>query len=138
MLSHLSAKLGLKRGGLGLAMSVGLAAVIGPCPAPARPVAIVWSTFLRTGPGSGYQVVDELRHDTVVDLRSCDKSWCQVASGRFIGFIDQDSVSLPRLPSGDAPTGGPQGCFVAGQLAWRKPAATQFCQTQPAHPQPKR
>ncbi len=100
-------------------------------PAVAQPVKIVWSTYLRTGPGSGYAVVDELQHDTLVDLRTCGAHWCQILSGRTVGYVDKDSIKLPRLPSGGAATGGPQGCFVAGQYAWRQPAATRFCETKP-------
>ncbi len=100
-------------------------------PAAAQPVRIVWSTYLRTGPGSGYAVVDELQHDTLVDLRTCDAHWCQILSGRTVGYVDKDSIKLPRLPAGGAPVGGPQGCFVAGQYAWRTPAATRFCETKP-------
>jgi hypothetical protein len=100
-------------------------------PAIAQPVKIVWSTYLRTGPGSGYAVVDELQHDTLVDLRSCGPHWCQILSGRTVGYVDRDSIKLPRLPSGAAPIGGAQGCFVAGQYAWRTPAQTRFCETKP-------
>ncbi len=109
-------------------MLVGLA-LAGP--ALAQPIKIVWSTYLRTGPGSGYAVVDELQHDTLVDLRSCDAHWCQILSGRTVGYVDRDSIKLPRLPSGGAPIGGAQGCFVAGQYAWRIPAQTRFCETKP-------
>ncbi len=99
--------------------------------AVAQPVKIVWSTYLRTGPGSGYAVVDEIQHDTLVDLRSCGAHWCQILSGRTVGYVDKDSIKLPRLPSGGAPIGGAQGCFVAGQYAWRTPAQTRFCETKP-------
>jgi len=102
-------------------------------PAVAQPVRIVWSTYLRTGPGSGYAVVDEIQHDTLVDLRSCGAHWCQILSGRTVGYVDKDSIKLPRLPTGAAAIGGPQGCFVAGQYAWRAPAQTRFCETKPAH-----
>jgi hypothetical protein len=100
-------------------------------PALAEPVRIVWSTYLRTGPGSGYAVVDELQHDTLVTLKSCSAHWCQILSGRTLGYVDKDSLKLPRLPSGGAPIGGAQGCFVAGQYAWRQPANTRFCETKP-------
>ncbi len=114
---------------LTLAMTLGALGLSGP--ALAHPVAIVWSTFMRTGPGAGYDVVDELIHDTVVDLRTCGPRWCQIVSGPTVGYIDKDSLILPRLPGGATPVGGPQGCFVAGQYAWRKPAPTRFCQTWP-------
>jgi hypothetical protein len=100
-------------------------------PAAAQPVKIVWSTYLRTGPGSGYAVVDEIQHDTLVDLRSCGAHWCQILSGRTVGYVDRDSIKLPRLPSGGAAIGGVQGCFVTGQYAWRTPAQTRFCETKP-------
>ncbi len=100
-------------------------------PAVAQPVRIVWSTYLRTGPGSGYPVVDEIQHDTLVDLRTCGAHWCQILSGRTVGYVDRDSIKLPHLPLGSAAIGGGQGCFVAGQYAWRQPAQTRFCETKP-------
>ncbi len=99
--------------------------------ASAHPVSIVWSTYLRTGPGSGYPVLDEIQHDTRVDLRTCGAHWCQIVSGRTVGYVDRDSLKLPRLPTGGAAVGGSQGCFVAGQYAWRSPAMTRFCETKP-------
>ncbi len=113
------------------AAAAALAVMALAVPALAEPVRIVWSTYLRTGPGSGYAVVDELQHDTRVILKSCDAHWCQIQSGRTLGYVDKDSLKLPRLPSGGAPIGGAQGCFVAGQYAWRQPANTRFCETTP-------
>ncbi len=110
-------------------VSLGLAALAGPV--LAQPVRIVWSTYLRTGPGSGYAVVDEIQPDTLVDLRTCNAHWCQILSGQTLGYVDKDSITLPRLPGGGAPIGGPQKCFVAGQYAWRTPAKTRFCETKP-------
>ncbi len=112
--------------GCGLVVALALAG-----PASAQPVRIVWSTYLRTGPGSGYSVVDEIQHDTLVDLRTCGAHWCQILSGRTLGYVDKDSIKLPRLPSGAAAITGAQGCFVAGQYAWRSPAQTRFCETKP-------
>ncbi len=115
-------------GRLGCGIAIALA-LVGPT--FAQPVRVVWSTYLRTGPGSGYAVVDEIQHDTLVDLRSCGAHWCQILSGQTVGYVDRDSIKLPRLPSGAAPIGGGQGCFVAGQYAWRSPAQTRFCETKP-------
>jgi hypothetical protein len=113
-------------------LAVGVLVVLAfAAPAVAQPVRIVWSTYLRTGPGSGYAVVDEIQHDTLVDLRTCGAHWCQILSGRTVGYVDRDSIKLPRLPSGAATIGGSQGCFVAGQYAWRTPAQTRFCETKP-------
>ncbi len=118
-----------RRGARAAGTALAVMALAGP--ALAQPVKIVWSTYLRTGPGSGYAVVDELQHDTLVDLKSCGAHWCQILSGRTVGYVDKDSIKLPRLPSGGAPIGGAQGCFVAGQYAWRQPANTRFCETKP-------
>ncbi len=116
-----------------LMVGVALAALALSGSALARPVTIVWSTFMRTGPGTGYDVVDELDHDTVVDLRTCGPRWCQIVSGPAVGYVDKDSLTLPRLPEGGAPVGAQQGCFVTGQYAWRQPSPTRFCQTRPEH-----
>jgi hypothetical protein len=108
-----------------------VAALMLATPSVAQPLRLTWSTFLRTGPGSGYAVVDEIQHDTLIDVRQCGAHWCQILSGRTLGYVDRDAITLPRLPAGSAPVGGPQGCFVAGQYAWRTPANTRFCETKP-------
>jgi hypothetical protein len=67
----------------------------------------------------------------LVDLRGCGAHWCQILSGRTLGYVDKDSIALPHLPGGGAPVVGSHTCFVAGQYAWRTPAKTQFCETKP-------
>jgi uncharacterized protein YraI len=85
-------------------LAVGVLVVLAfAAPAVAQPVRIVWSTYLRTGPGSGYAVVDEIQHDTLVDLRTCGAHWCQILSGRTVGYVDRDSIKLPANTLGERP-----------------------------------
>ena len=100
--------------------------------AEAAPQRTTWSTYLRSGPGEIYPVIDELEHDTVVDVSGCGDRWCSVIDGSIPGYIDKDALALPKPPSRWAPAGGAEGCFVADQTGYRHPAPTQFCQTQPA------
>jgi uncharacterized protein YraI len=51
-----------------------------------------WSTYLRSGPGDGYSVLDEVRHDDPVDVQSCSGRWCAVRYGRASGYVDADSL----------------------------------------------
>lgn len=90
-----------------------------------------WSTYLHTGPGDRFSVMEELYHDTAVDVLGCNDAWCRVSSDGIIGYVDKDALTLPQPPSGKLPIGGPQGCFIAGQYSWRVPEPTRFCQTQP-------
>jgi hypothetical protein len=122
---------GLFAGALALAGLALLGVELAAAEAATAPVSIVWSTYLRTGPGSGFQVIDEIEHDTRVDLIGCKAHWCQVRSDGILGFVDQDSISLPRLSTGKAPAGGHGPCFVTGQYGYKGLAPTKFCQVRP-------
>jgi hypothetical protein len=92
---------------------------------------LAWSTYMRAGPGENYAVVDELEHDTDVDVRQCNDRWCEIVSGQVVGYIDRDALTLPKPPGGNAPVGGPQGCFTASLYSYGTNGVTRFCQTEP-------
>jgi hypothetical protein len=94
---------------------------------------LAWSTYMRVGPGENYAVIDELQHDTDVDVHQCNDRWCEIVSGQAVGYIDKDALTLPKPPGGNAPVGGPQGCFTASLYSYGTNGATRFCQTEPAN-----
>jgi hypothetical protein len=97
----------------------------------ATPTALNWSTYMRTAPADNATVIDEIEHDRIVDVRGCSAQWCQIVSDGVLGYIDADSVHLPRPPTGKAPRAGTQGCFWAGEYSYRMPQQTLFCQIAP-------
>ncbi len=107
----------------GLALAAG-----GLDAARASPGTNAWSTYLRSGPSGAAPVIDELEHDTALDVRSCAHRWCLVQDGQVQGYIDQDALTLPR-PVPPAAASGP--CFVADQDGYKKPTPMRFCQTKP-------
>jgi hypothetical protein len=98
---------------------------------PSAPQRTAWSTYMRSGPGETYPVIDELEHDSLVIVSGCGDRWCRVENGGISGYIDKDALVLPAPPSASAPPGSAESCFVADQAGYRHPAPTQFCQTQP-------
>jgi uncharacterized protein YraI len=113
----------------GFSMVALVAGLVGFAPAVAAmspPARTHWSTYLRAGPGSRFAVIDELRHDSAVTVRSCAHEWCEVLVGQTTGYINQDALRLPRPPAAES---GAQACFVANQTGWRKPTPTRFCES---------
>jgi hypothetical protein len=98
--------------------------------ASAAPTSLHWSTYLRAGPGETFQTIDELEHDTVVDVQNCANGWCRVLDGGSEGYVDQDALKLPATPPAAAPASGAQTCFTARQAGFQNP--TRFCPTAPA------
>ncbi len=99
--------------------------------AEATPQRTAWSTYLRSGPGETFPVIDELEHGVLLNVGSCGDRWCRVIDGATAGYIDKDALLLPKPPPAAAPAGGPEGCFVADQTGYRHPTPTRYCQTRP-------
>jgi len=49
--------------------------------AAAYPATVTGNLNMRSGPGTGYPVLDTLPPGTVVDVRGCTGSWCDIGSG---------------------------------------------------------
>jgi hypothetical protein len=103
--------------------------VAGADGARANPGTNAWSTYLRSGPSGAAPVIDELEHDTSLDIKSCAHRWCLVQDGQIEGYIDQDALTLPRPAPPPGAASGP--CFVADQDGYKKPTPTRFCQAKP-------
>jgi hypothetical protein len=102
-----------------------LAAIASPL--QAAPASLHWSTYLRSGPGPAYPVLDELEHDTVLEVGGCNGGWCKVSSGGSTGYVDRDSLQLPEPPLGAAPQPG-SPCVRARVTSYPRPALREFCQ----------
>jgi len=49
--------------------------------AAAYPATVTGNLNMRSGPGTGYAVLDTIPAGTVVDVRGCTGSWCDIGSG---------------------------------------------------------
>jgi uncharacterized protein YraI len=49
--------------------------------AAAYPATVTGNLNMRSGPGTGYGVIDTLPPGTVVDVRGCTGSWCDIGRG---------------------------------------------------------
>jgi uncharacterized protein YraI len=71
-----------------LLLSVGAAA--------AYPATVTGNLNMRSGPGTGYPVLDTLPPGTVVDVRGCSGSWCDVGSGWVsASYLAQGGYAAP-------------------------------------------
>jgi hypothetical protein len=121
-------------GAAALAVSVigsGLAVLSFVGVAEAAPQPTAWSTYLRSGPGDTFPVIDELEHGTLLNVGACSGRWCRVVDGSTIGYIDKDALFLPKPPPAAATVRGAQGCFVADQTGYKHPTPTRYCQSEP-------
>jgi uncharacterized protein YraI len=77
----------------------------------AAPAVATSNVNVRSGPGTGYGVVDTLRRGEPVDVRQCQGSWCYVeksgpdgwVSSSYLGrggnfYDDEDDYYTPRPP----------------------------------------
>ena len=112
-----------------LAGAAAMAADVTSAPSPAAQKT-AWSTYLRSGPGDAYPVLDELEHDTLVTVGGCSGRWCRIMKGSVSGYVDRDALMLPRPAPLAATVAGAETCFVADQPGYRRPAPTRFCQPQ--------
>ncbi len=96
-------------------------------PVRAAETQAVWSTFLRSGPGPDFAVIDEVEHGQPVIVLGCRDKWCAVQYGRAAGYVDANALPGGGLPwpAEGAPT---TACFAAGQQGYRGLEPTRFCQ----------
>lgn len=72
-------------GGL-LLLSVGAAA--------AAPAVVSDNLNLRSGPGTGYRVLNVLPAGSSVDVLGCGRSWCRVASAEGTGYASSHYLDM--------------------------------------------
>ena len=97
-----------------LLTALGAAALLATASAAsAQPGTVYLTTWLRSGPGDQYAVLDEVDPQSQVDVEACGNGWCRVASSRAKGFIKASVLSAPDLHRN--PPGAAQGanCFTA-------------------------
>jgi hypothetical protein len=116
---------------LAVGLSLGVLGLSAAGAAEAAPQRLAWSTFLRAGPGDQFAALDEIEHSTSVEVLGCAAGWCRIQEGRTVGYIDQDALTLPKVPGGATPPASAPNCFVAGQVSYPEAAPTRFCETAP-------
>jgi uncharacterized protein YraI len=70
----------------GVAVAVSAALLFLPA-ANAAPGTITANVNMRSGPGTGYAVVDVLQRGARVDVQQCQGTWCYVQQGRSGGWV---------------------------------------------------
>ncbi|MGH6725424.1 MAG: SH3 domain-containing protein [Pseudolabrys sp.] len=71
--------------------------------AAAAPATVTNDLNLRSGPGTGYGVIDTLPAGSSVDVLGCNGSWCRVATAEGTGFasgnfLDMDGGAYAAAP----------------------------------------
>lgn len=59
------------------------------------------SVNVRSGPGTGYRVVDQLHRGEQVDVRGCQGSWCRVVKAGPDGWVSANYLTTGRYYDDD-------------------------------------
>jgi uncharacterized protein YraI len=76
-----------------LPMVAGL--VLAPAAAFAAPGIANVAANVRSGPGTGYRVVDTLERGEYVIVKSCDRSWCLISHIGPDGYVSRSLLHNP-------------------------------------------
>lgn len=113
--------------GASLALSTGLLAE----PALARPARTTWTTYLRAGPGVGYEVIDEIEGRSAIDVQECGGGWCRVVYGRAVGYVAAGLVATQDEAAAQgpapAPAATPVPCFEAQREGYPRGEIVRYC-----------
>jgi len=89
--------------------------------AAAAPAVVTSSVNVRTGPGTGYDVIGALPSGAAVDVLRCGPDWCQVAFNGELGFASRSYLDLGVAavgpgyrPYGEAYSAVPPGYRAGG------------------------
>ncbi|WP_052715835.1 SH3 domain-containing protein [Devosia chinhatensis] len=75
--------------------------------ASAAPAIATGNVNVRTGPGTGYGVIDTLRRGEQVDVQYCRGSWCYVEKRGPDGWVSANYLNYGGRPGWDRPTPPP-------------------------------
>lgn len=64
----------------------------------AAPAVVTGNVNVRSGPGTGYNVVDTLRRGEPVDVQQCQGSWCYVEKSGPDGWISSNYLARGGRP----------------------------------------
>ena len=70
---------------------------------PASASETLWTSYLRVGPGPQYAVQQQLSMHTELGVIGCQAGWCQVQSGRVIGYVRREALGDPSTQMGGKP-----------------------------------
>ncbi|NMA97934.1 MAG: SH3 domain-containing protein [Phyllobacteriaceae bacterium] len=104
-----------------------LAIVVTTAAAMAAPAVATGNVNVRSGPGTGYSVIDTLRRGERVDVQQCRGSWCYVEKRGADGW-----VSANYLASG----GGRPGWNNGWDNGWDRPPPPRPPVVNPYPPRP--
>lgn len=69
--------------------------------ASAAPAVVTGNVNVRSGPGTGYAVVDTLRRGERVDIQQCRGSWCYIEKRGPDGWVSANYLSSGGRPGWD-------------------------------------
>jgi hypothetical protein len=111
----------------GIAVAAAAAVVFLPA-AQAAPGVVTSNVNVRSGPGTGYGVVDTIARGTPVDVQRCDGSWCYVAKAGPDGWVSASYLSAGGRPVNPTQPGfsfgfqiGPDPDFGIGRPPFGRP-----------------
>lgn len=81
----------------GLAVAVTAAVVFLPA-ANAAPGVVTSNVNLRSGPGTGYDVIGTVRRGEQVDVQQCQGSWCYIVKSGPDGWVSANYLSAGGSP----------------------------------------
>ncbi|WP_372423879.1 I78 family peptidase inhibitor [Salinarimonas chemoclinalis] len=67
-------------------------------PALAEPARTTADLNLRAGPGTGYAVVAFMPRGSLVDVRTCERAWCEVGHRGRVGWVSRRHLRLGAAP----------------------------------------
>lgn len=87
-----------------------------------------WTTYLRSGPGLQFAVIDEVESRSNVDVVGCRDGWCLVVYGGAEGYLAQSVLPSSTPPNKTGPSPHPGDCFDAHLKGYPKGGEdVRFC-----------
>lgn len=119
------------------------AALMSVVPASAYPAQSTVALNVRSGPSTGYGVVDVLYQGEVVDVRSCSGGWCAITHNGPDGYVSGRYLTQagnnppPRQPSPSPQPTNPDIGFCIDAPNFRFGVNCDFDQNNPPNNQPR-
>ncbi|GGK32005.1 SH3 domain-containing protein [Salinarimonas ramus] len=107
---------GLARARPVLAGALALAALGAVSGAQAEPARTTADLNLRQGPGTQYAIVASMPRGSLVDVRDCVRSWCEVGYRGRIGWASRRFLALGAVPGPIAPRPIAPGPVIPGPV----------------------
>lgn len=119
----------------GIAVAAAAAVVFMPA-AQAAPGTATSNVNVRSGPGTGFGVIDTLRRGEQVDVQRCQGSWCYVQGRGFAGWVSASYLSAGGSPVNPSNPGLSFGFTIGGPGGPNISIGVGGNQPQPRPPRP--